>query len=188
MTALPAGHYQGSLGRYDAKPSMAGAAMRGLAKHGALRGIGLRGLGQGVDFCDSGWSAVNALIAGAGQVITAANQSSASSGGEDASPDRGWAAVGAGTSLLGSSWGTHCTQRAQAEAQAQQTAFEQSLAQQRLQNESSIAQARMQAEMQMAALAAQRRNGAAPAISNQTLLIGAGVLGAVVLAAVLLRR
>lgn len=185
--ALPAGNYHGSLGRYAGRPAPTsqGASMRGLAKAQALGGVGLRGLGAGVDFCDSGWSAVGNLLGAAGSLITAQNTSSAGEG----TPDAGWGAAGSGASALSTVWGTSCTNRAAAEGAAAQTAFNNTLAQQRLDNEMALANARMQGELNIAALAAQRQqNGGVGGISNQTLLIGAGVLGVVVLGALFLRK
>jgi len=153
--------------------------MRGLAKAHALGGTGLRGLGN-VDFCDSGWSAFGAILGAAGGVITGAAGT-----GEDR--DAGVAAAGTGMSTLSSVWGTQCTNQAAAAGVEAQREFDQQLAQQRLNNEMAIAQARMQNEMALASR--QQQGGSAIAgLDNQTLLIGAGVVGAVILGALLLRR
>ena len=165
--------------------------MRGLAKAQALGGVGLRGL-NGVDFCDPGWSAFGRILGSAGSVVTSINQASAASGPEGSQPDVGWGAVGAGTSALSTAWGTSCTNRAQQDAAQAQRDLNASLAQQRLANEQAIAQQRMQGELQIASLTAQRNQqgggGGDTASSNQTLMIGAGVVGVVILGALLLRK
>jgi len=209
--ALPAGNYLGSLGRYGGRgaPSSQGAAMRGLAKAHALGNVGLQGL-SGVDFCDPGWSAVSAILAGAGPVISTLSAESgtaeqraaysgcdrfASSTFRDAcrresgyNPgDTGLQAGAAGVTLLGTAWGATCTNQAAAAGVESQREFDQSLQQQRFNNEMAIAQARMQNEMALASR--QQQGGSAIAgLDNQTLLIGAGVVGAVILGALLLRR
>ncbi len=189
--ALPAGNYHGSLGRYAgrSRPSMRGAAMRGQAKAYALRGTGISGLGEGTDLCtDPGWNAVNALIGGAGSIITSINQSSASSGDEDSQPDQGWGAVGAGTTAVATTWQQHCASRQQAAQQAAQQELETDLARQRANNELAIAQARAQNEMMIARMQAQQGAGASAGIDTNTLLIAGGVGVAALLGAFLLLR
>lgn len=205
--ALPAGNYHGSLGRYAGRsaPSMQGATMRGLAKAHVLGNVGLRGL-NGVDFCDPGWSAISTLLAGAGSVISSMSAASGTAGQRAAygacpagsagdacrrasgyNPgDTGFQAGGSAATLLGTTWGTQCTSMAAAAGVESQTQFNNMLAQQRLDNEMAIANARMQNEVLLAGRQpAGNGNGG---LSNQTLLIGAGVVAAVVLGAVLLRR
>jgi hypothetical protein len=186
--ALPAGNYHGSLGRYAGtpRPSHQGAAVRGLMKRRALQGVGMAGLGEGTDFCtDPGWTAVNALIAGAGSVITSTNTSSASSGEEGSQPDAGWSAVGAGTTGFANAWQTHCATQAQQQQQAASAAAQLELERQRAENEMAIAQARAQNEMAIATMRAQQGTGG---IDQNTLLIAGGVGLAAILAVVLLRR
>ena len=180
--ALPAGSYSGSLGRYAGRhePSNQGARARETMKAQALGRVGFAGLGD-VNLCtDPGWAAANAILGAAGGTITQMNTSSA---GPDGTPDRGWGAVGAGTSSLATAWSATCAAQQQQQQTASAAAAAQQLAQQRAENEMAIARARAQFEMQQQAQAS-----ASGGVDTNTLLIGGAVLGAVVLGALFLKR
>ena len=194
--ALPAGHYLGGLGRYHGRraSSRDGAGLRECAKRTALGAVGLRGLGglgqptATQDMCNSeaGLWARNIAELGSSLVSVAASTQQ---------NDQGWQAAAGTTGAITNTWNNICTQanRQQAGAGGVSAAqFQQWMQQQQAQAQAAIAANSASGGVdltQLASILAANRPQpqSSSGIDTNTILIGAGVLGAVVLAAVLLR-
>jgi len=203
--ALPAGAYSGSLGAYREgrrAPSNQGAAMRARAKHQAVRLGGLGALGDPNLCTDGGWIAAQSLLSSGLDMLggalaptggTKAEGSTTVTGGSGGGA--GYTATQAGGAVVGT-WGAVCdaerAQNAQDASYRNTLLLQEQMERDRLTQERAIAANRTAAEQQLAMMM-QMGNRAAPAptasggIDQNTLLIGGGILAALVVGVLILK-
>lgn len=179
-SALPAGNFRGIGSAYIARE---GRAATYAARNRVLAGTGIAGLSGDPNLCtDPGWAVARTLLGSADTFID-----------RFAAEDQGWQTAGDALSTVGDAWAAGCM----AESRGSTTgatpgeSVEDVLARARAEMERDAAMARaadLDVRLREAALTSDSSSQPEQGVSQQTLLIGAGVAVAAVAAVLLLRR